>query len=50
MVLYKVTLVLRSKVYAPIYGELELVSVGNSLLENLDTLCLFQTYKLGVHD
>ena len=41
---------LRSKVNAPIYRELELVACSNCILKNLDTVGVAETHELCIHD
>ena len=50
MLLDKVALVLALKVNTPIDRILELDAILHSLFENLDTLCVFKPYELGVHN
>ena len=46
MLLNQVALMFRSKVITPIAWELKLLAILDSLLKNLDTLCIGQTNKL----
>ena len=50
MLLDEETLVLAGEVHTPAYGELKLVTVGDSLFEYLDTLGVRQTHKLFGHN
>ena len=50
MLLDEEALVLAGEVHTPAYGELKLVTVGDSLFEYLDTLGVRQTHKLFGHN
>ena len=41
---------LRSKVNTPIYRKLELVAGSNSILKDLDTVGIAETYELCIHN
>ena len=49
MFFHQETFVLARQVATPINGEFKLMSVGNGFFQDLDTLRIGQTDKLGVH-